>query len=187
MKLLELYIFCGYPMQVKFQGLSMWFLSPASNSSLVRSGEMVRGIPTTTGHEFSTKSDCVCCLDTTWTQWGGTSLDGAQEASTKETHQSHKYIFAGLYRWLAPEWEFKINFSVYWLGSCSPTIFNIFLGMAIQWEVRFETLKWFMMDTFYSVIFERKPWDKQVRLSLSFYRWGNWSTEKLSNLLEVTL
>lgn len=59
MKLLELYIFCGHPRQVKFQGLSMWFLPPASNSSLVWSGEMVRGIPTTPGHEFS-KSDCVC-------------------------------------------------------------------------------------------------------------------------------
>lgn len=29
---------------------------------------------------------------------------------------------------------------MYWLGSCSPAIFNIFLGMVVQWEVTFKAL-----------------------------------------------
>lgn len=54
---------------------------------------------------------CVCVA---WIPPGlGEDLDGAEEASAEETQQSHKYSFAGLPRWLAPEREFKINCSVY--------------------------------------------------------------------------
>lgn len=138
----------------------MWFLAPTSNSSSVSNREW----------QGESHRHCLCVFYSVrlrvcvaWTPSGLGEAGAVRmvlRRSLPRKPVSHKYSFAGPPQWLAPERVFKINRSVYRLGSHSPTIFNILLGMVTQWEASPEGLNTGAYEGyFHTVASSREPFE----------------------------